>query len=453
MGGNGAIETAAELVNSLTRTRKKLPRGLSGLTALRIETISREMQAAREARAKDFVKGAQKFQGLMSHDNWLVSKLIMHVVMPWMSDVSHVNALAVGYACSSWIHHLPLKHRPHAEPYDHELPAKPIKGWISVGIRSLLINGMGQFWSDSVNPTNPQNYASLYKPAQLVAPLVIYTVERYRAGNPGRFFGLRNIAIIALQSQVVGYEQTFLLYAVANHLFEFVSYRTTGRRVNPEVAQALMPAIMLGYYIPSIIMGSKATPPTSNLGVVSSLETSKWIGPNNPFLLLLFPFLTVCFSTFFRWSAPLFSPRTQRATPKVRLDSNPNLDRYKSDDVPILQAAYGFAFLLTALAHFNSIWNIYDGIQTSGRSSDEVIKYFLKNPDMTPLPAVLAGLCHVLYWVWDLRTYRYVTTRQMLKAALAVTAGSLVVGPAATWLAFWSWRETVIAGISTLEWP
>lgn len=56
-------------------------------------------------------------------------------------------------------------------------------------------------------------------------------------------------------------------------------------------------------------------------------------------------------------------------------------------------------------------------------------------------------LIFLLYTVWDIRRWGYISTATALRVALAVIVGQVFVGPPATYAGAWYWRESVIAGL------
>lgn len=129
------------------------------------------------------------------------------------------------------------------------------------------------------------------------------------------------------------------------------------------------------------------------------------------------------------------------------------LDRYTISNVPILQFAYSFAFAIQATAYLAALSYgcFHLTMLTSGVSSVEsegtpgVFKSFLRS-DVVLTTATMT--IHNLYAVWDLRRSGYTTTRDAFRASLSILLGQVVVGPGATSAGLWSWRESVISGLS-----
>ncbi|KAK3987578.1 hypothetical protein QBC44DRAFT_399988 [Cladorrhinum sp. PSN332] len=456
MGGNNAVETAAELLNVLVKARDRRPGGLNGLTTREIESISLEVQRARKKRAKGFISAAHMFQAVLVQEDWIKSKILINFVLPFTRDLTTVDQLGMAYAGASRIRVLPLPECPRVEPFNDELPAKPIKPRIRRDLRLVLLSGilfLGAVRQDSHSGRHVFTFSREYKVFQLIAPLMIYTIERYRDGGPCRMFGLRNMSIAAMQTTLLPVNQTAALWAMWNTIGDAMSCRPAGRRVDPEVAQALIPALTVGYLLPALM---KLSP------ISWEHHVNFWDHPICHSWVLLFPFLTVLFSAFFRWSGRFLSAvRRQRIITAAGSESQknsepkPHLGLYKSDDLMLLQAAYGFTFLTTTAAHFLILRDhcFLHLIQISQPiTSAKLALTLMDGVSKLPLAALGAVICHSLLWVWELRCMGYVTDREATRAALLVTVGQVVVGPGATLVALWSWRESLIAGLSTLGW-
>ncbi|KAH0425350.1 FAD binding domain protein [Colletotrichum camelliae] len=117
-GGNGAIEAAANLVNALTRTEipsspdlqlEFIEKALSEVCAIRYERASSMMKKGR--RDGSFLCQQPPFSGLF-----------IHHVLPWLGDDIFFKEVLKQSLAGPRIEKLPAPERPHATPYNDELP-------------------------------------------------------------------------------------------------------------------------------------------------------------------------------------------------------------------------------------------------------------------------------------------------------------------------------------------
>lgn len=464
MGANGAMETVAEFVNALLEKRDERPEGLSGLSTEEINAICHKMQSTRHDRAKLTVSASKNMQALLALEKPVISTLVWHVFGPLAGDDSPLRILGGRTLAGSRVNKLPIPSRPRAVPYHHELPAKPLTSGRAALVRLLyaVVTGL-LFWmsfhrrtvpscertgceemyrlgfSGTVNPlASFMRHALLksdaasvlpliYLLSQSISPLLTYTIEGYRAGNEGTPSSFSFPYTVVLQ--VFGICRALPLLAILTASLPFDA--PAGRFVEPKVGKSLVPALAFGYVFPSLMMLA----PLVNL---ENLNAWAWAGLSQISPLLL-PVLMTAFS-----SALGFCQQNRKKS---------YLDRYAISDVPILQFAYGFAFATQATAHFAALSYGYlhlqmftagfSGLQSGGALG--VFKSFLKSDVVLTVAAITV---HNLYAVWDLRRSGYTTTRDAFTACLSIILGQVVAGPGATWAGLWSWRESVISGLS-----
>ena len=81
-GGNGAIETAAVLTNSLVRKLNTTP---SALSEEDIEAVFAEVHASRFARAASSLEQGRRTSSISMRDTF-PSRLFVHYLLPWFGD-------------------------------------------------------------------------------------------------------------------------------------------------------------------------------------------------------------------------------------------------------------------------------------------------------------------------------------------------------------------------------
>ncbi|CAH0023459.1 unnamed protein product [Clonostachys rhizophaga] len=485
-GGNGAIESCAELINALLETKKNRGDSLSNLTTEEIEDVFAKMQNARYQRAKEIVVLAHKMQALNAYENPLLSTVVLEQLGPLAGPESVLCMMGKVLLGGTRIKTLPIPKRPRLIPYNDELPAVPIEedsvSWLVRGgqlasMAALILISAKAFrlpfdeiakwaaeepivirWfgqgkaSDFLNSlvsvlailvehgpaTRLQVVNFLF---QLVSPLLIYTIEANRVGNQGTPLALDLLYSFGMQVQGIG--RIGPLHAALQAVF--THERPTGRHVPVETAKALIPAITLGYVIPTIMVFAR-TP-----------NTVAW-----QHALALWQFAPPLVGLLTRGISSLLKSY-QRGIGKSEEDDKDGLERYKNTDVPILNSVYTYAFAAQATVHIASMlyawahpelsifktffqvpnpfkpdWNL----PTVGAKLGVFFKY-----DM--LLASAASIASGLYSIWDLRRLGYVETKDALIAGASTIAGQLLVGPGATWAGLWYWRENRLAGLTT----
>lgn len=483
-GGNGAIESCAELVNAILRKRDSRGGSLDKLADEDILDIFTETQSARHERAEMIVREAHKRQAIDAYEDPITSTIIQTLIMPQLGNEYVFNRMGKGFAGASKLEYLPVPHRARAVPFADELPAKPVPESVSSAVRWGFVGGMGLVlvitkkawrlpfsrlggWGESgsiVIPWLGDTPASQFLKAlvsifsyplldkdpsakwhlinflpQLISPILIYTIEGYRLGNQGSLLALPSLFTAGMQVQGIG--RIAPLYAILSAVFGTES--VPGRTVPKEVAMSLVPAVTLGFALPTIM----SLWPTANVRAWQHWVTLWQFAP---------PLVNVLTALF---SAGLRRLRQRRSPPD---EHEKDFERYKKRDVPVLQRAYMYAFAVQSTVHIATMayaWSHPDisiaktvfGLPNPFKAKwnlpglSQQLATFFRYDAVTALAAYVGGN---LYSVWELRRLGYIKTRSALKAALAVVAGQVLVGPGATWAALWSWREGVIADLS-----
>lgn len=380
------------------------------------------MQNARSARAQTANSMSTQMQGLFACEWPLLSKFISRVVFPLAGDEYLIEKMGDRFIGGARLAKLPIPARGRVDPFDCELPAKPLHESYGKYVKGAFALGMGTamwLWGR-------QGLATPVDAAQLIAPMLIYTIEGYRVGNQGSLLGFPSAFGLGVFAKGLG------LMAPVHSIIRGVQCveRPAGRSVEPAVARALVPALALSCFslaLPSLLPAD--VPGRPYWEMLSKLTP------------LLFPVLTGLITSVFK-----------RQGPQATSDES-RFERYQDLDVAILQRSYwcamimqtimplvtmaatGYPLALLAGGFFPS--NIVSAVSTRLINSATVI------------PGTL--LVQGLYSVWDLRRLGYVTTQTAVRASFSVLAGHVLTGPGVMWLALWSWREQVISGLSTLN--
>lgn len=488
MGGNGAIETVADFMNCLLDMRNTRKDGLQRLRTDEITTFFAKVQEARNTRATEIIKNAHEMQALFAMENPIASRLVLQYMGSSLAPKDNLLKQLAGPVISGTkVKQLPVPLRPRAMPFNHELPGRPMTSkqaaWqrivlaaytillflLSIRVTSMIFNrasDMGGWQSflqrawtgrtaiykgldKSTSATSHTTSGShslprvelMYLMSQLISPLLIYTIEGYRASNSGTIVSFPTLFTGGML--LCGLSGIVPIHAI---LSSWNSFTTPVNRFIPVgVVNALVPALTVGYILPAIAM---CTFPANSHG--NEAYSGLWKFPP-----LSFSALTATTSFVVAWWQ---CKQQSTAEPKASLQLE--LERYKNHDVPRLRSVYEYAFAIQATTHIATLAysyslgllffspkftlsSVFNGNWTWGTSLNANASF--------QLDIVLAGLSilgYNLYAVWDLRRAGYITNNRAGEASLVVVIGSVVFGPGATWAGLWSWRESVIADLS-----
>ncbi|KAK2016029.1 FAD/NAD(P)-binding domain-containing protein [Colletotrichum eremochloae] len=422
-GGNGAIESAAELINALIEARDT-HHGLENLQEEDFSRIFARMQSVRNKRAHFLVEYSHQRQALMASE----SRLKTTLATTMMALVPAANLMlpktSIPIVGSSKINRLPVPFRPRAIPFEDERPAVPVTPETSKTIRQIYTGAMlaSSILAAVTTPAWPAS--DLW---QHVAPILMYTIEGHRAGNGSPILATPSVMAIGLHG--LGINRVIPSYAL---LHAFSAFDAPPERAVPiSIAKSILGAFTL-----SGLVASAKYMLDRHRGVPTNLQSSLWK------LSALFPTLV--------WALSKLS-RGGRSKRRPDIESDTSLDRYKTHDMPYLRATYLCAFGVQAVAHVASGAPSLIGQTLLGALTDAVTSPSAFLASLASLPSGARLACGVwvlqnLYAIWDMRRAGYIKTFSALKAAVGVALGQILVGPGATWAGLWYWRDEVFAG-------
>ncbi|KAM0281969.1 hypothetical protein ACHAO9_010450 [Fusarium lateritium] len=480
-GGNGAIESCAEFMNAVLRTKDRRNGSLTGLSDGEVENILRETQSARFKRANLAIDRSHMTQSLFAQENPFLSSVLCNIVLPLAGDENTLNQMAAMLCGGTTLKNLPVVPRRHAIPFHDELPAKPISNEVHTIVRNVFMGSMGLLLLSSskvlqLPPTDlllatstssikrfgndplssflnlaisafatpifaddpaPRLHLTNFLP-QLVSPLLIYAVEGSRIGNQGTLLSLPSIFSIGMHPLGIG--RVAPLHALVSAISD--QETPTGRAVDVETAKSLIPSVTLGYIIPTV-MTLWATPNVK--------AWQNWC--------VIWQFAPPLVNVLVTATTKVLQRRNPQSSESPKAKSR--MERYENKDVPALKTAYAYAFGVQAVVHIATV--LYGWHHPDISMWDTFFK--LPNPlqaewSFTTLASILTAffkwdlaltvLSNVgsnLYSIWNLRRLGYVGTRTAVKAGLSVLAGQVFVGSGATWAGLWYWREDKIASL------
>jgi hypothetical protein len=111
-GGNAAIESCAEFLNVILKTKARRLGSLKGLSDNEIFDIFREIQSTREERAAMVVKASHDEQALVAYESPLKSSLVFKFLLPFLRQETALNKLGKPLSGARRVEQLPDAGRP-----------------------------------------------------------------------------------------------------------------------------------------------------------------------------------------------------------------------------------------------------------------------------------------------------------------------------------------------------
>ncbi|KAH7128858.1 hypothetical protein EDB81DRAFT_906532 [Dactylonectria macrodidyma] len=458
-GGNGAMESAALLVNALVRQLRSSPQGLSGA---QVDTALAEVHALRYERAKRLVAQAHFLQTMISQ-RFAFSGFLLKYLIPFFSQDAFVDIVVSICSEATRIEGIPVPERPHFVPFEDELPAKPIKGslarrvpWMfasssfavllyaslrKVDIEpktGVLYNALQQWGAGGLLAqfTGQCSRSSLV--TSLIPTLSTWLIEGSRRGN--NLNPLSWTGAYSLIYTLAGPSAVLPLFCLSSVIFSTKS--TTHRPVNPEVAQSIIPAVLLGYVAPTV----------AALLPIEDAEVRRHVGN----IWQAYPLLCVAIakglSAVGTWkSKGGINQEVESKVENKAIDyaSESELQVYKNEDVASLKFAHGSAFafcvaipVITKLASAGGATHFFENGAQTGLSQ------VLRLSQSTSIIGAASGLVYSLYTAWELRSLGFVGTKQAVLGGLASLAALGLAGPGAAIASISYWREHVISSLS-----
>ncbi|KAH8890413.1 FAD binding domain-containing protein [Thozetella sp. PMI_491] len=480
-GGNNAIEDVAAFVNALTSKLDTVSGSLSEADVTAIFAATEDARKERATLAVDAAHSAQKGTALERPGTAKVVRLMA----PYLPRDVRGEGWTKLFVNTEKVNKLPEPNTRHFVPFKDELPAAPLKkstlprlaaaaafaGLYYLGLNALrlpvfpatfsflgepfktvytgragldrLLTILVKFFSGAVASTDPgARLQALYLLSMLTPTIAIWTIESRRRGNTQNFLGylLTWPNVFTTLGQLKGIAQIGPLYGLlslfaTNNVF---FQRTSGRPVDAASAKAVLPALAVGYIVPSILMMT----PYKNVSVWQSCIAAWQVAP-----LLVSP-LTSLFASAIRWFEGPKKP-----DPK-------ELDQLSNDDVPHLLSTYSFTLWSTATVHlatlayiavspgmsFSSVFfNLQSPFGPLKGDAVEGISSFFKYDLIGYVGYMLVSS---LYSVYEMRRLGYVTTAEAGRAALAVVGSVPLLGPGAMMAGTWAWKERAISTLS-----
>ncbi|GME48263.1 FAD binding domain containing protein [Neofusicoccum parvum] len=470
-GGNTAIETSAAFVNALIRQLKSCKAGLSDPD---VEKIFDETQSARHSRAWEVVTYAHDQQRVEAMETpalelfacWILPRLERETAMSKFADL-----ISPGVRLEM----LPLPERPRWIPYLDELPAKPLGGGrfpaMAAACLFVVLLCIAKAALELSLPEGPLSFlggplkttyvgltqldsslwtlvfafshgiagsdASLrvlviYFLSALLPITTVWIVEAHRHGNKRTPIAWPSIWTAAYQLRGIGLIAPIYyfisVFTSSHRAYEHLS----GRPVPESVAKAVLPAVILGYAIPTALMF---------LPYCSPAITQNMIAVWQP--------------------APVIACTLTWILSKLFGGSRSPLAMYEKRDGGHLRTAYLTTSVIAGIVHVAAVFYVavvpevsVGRVLTIVRFAAPISSHADFNIAMSNfwrydmLLCFLSVFIWLLYSIFSMRRRGYVTNGQAGKAVAAVLFGQFVIGPGATYAGLWCWRETTLEALS-----
>lgn len=440
----------------------------SDITAGDINAVFAQTQATRETRTQALVKASHKEQRFAAMESRLLEFVgrylspkfsIDEKLDPWSNNIEGGQKLEI----------LAVPKRPHAVPYHDELASTPLTasyfpkftvaaflcGFLYVAQQVLVLSPeeisqnssfLGEepksnytgfpsidkllsvlVWafSEHVAGADPnRRIQCLYFLANLIPIIYIWVVEGYRNGNINSLVSMPSMFAVY---QLVGIGKVaplyflFSIYTTSRSVYA----RTTGRPVPSHTAKVLLPALCLGYVIPSVLMFLPHEESITQQNVIAFWQ------PSPLYVSLL------------AWAGSKIMHLLRPTKPF-------DVEIFENCDLSYLQSGYAFCFSATAIAHICAF--LYVSLSPSVSISQSFfglqglesvgISGFWKYDMLLCFSSVAVWL---LYSVFELRRFGYITTSTAFRAVGLTLISGVLMGPGATYAGVWAWRESVIA--------
>lgn len=431
--------------------------GLDNLTDQEVRSIFQEVQSTRKSRVQMLVTHAHDEQALSAYEKPLMSVLVWYGIGRFLGNDALLNLFSNIVIGATKIGQLPTPKRSRLIPFVDELPEKPINKTSWQIVRGTFVLGMlWLFWLANMSspvhfnegesssapelrlghqfngtlvqvPSFPNPLLGEHQSFQaqiahlslLSSWMLMNVIDGYRLGNQATSMAVPSLILGA--AQVWGLSRTAPFFAALGVLQGYEL--PTGRSVKPDIAKAILPALALGYVVPTIL---KLTLPTSNGTGWQDLNTLWKVSP-----------VTVC-CLISAFAAAVPGDTSRQVKDKQHLP-------HQNTDVAILKSVYTCAFLVQATIHIAAFAYAYyhPDISVAGTFLNLLSPTTWSHSDI----ATIACSTNNLYSIWNLRRQGYIRSGDAIKAAVALCVGQLVVGPGAAWAGLAFWREDVIAGI------
>ncbi|OJD33163.1 fad binding domain-containing protein [Diplodia corticola] len=496
LGGMSAIETCAALTNNLHALLQSHASSSSPIPSSAIAAAFAATQSLRQPRAAALVAVSRQTQHRFAMET-LPLRLLNRYVYPGMGAAAALRLLSEAYPGAVSLATLPVPQKPRRLPYHDELLREPgagrggmgrvggvVAGLVGMaalgryvlfgvgkangafglvrenavrgaveemgGLRLKEVFGLGKgsalgrmarvfvtIFLPVVAGAGPRGgesrlQAGYFLVSVFLPLLAVMLVESYRKRNTWSL--LWSPAIWTPLAQLLGLAIVLPLYVLAFfHASQGIAYWMPAERCVPHSAsKALLPSVLLGFLVPSALM--------------------VLLGAESPYIqevIALWQLTPVLVSPL-----SIALAKLQGGSRPAKSAADAPVEDYQDLDMPHLKRLYDVLFLVAAAVHVAVLALLASSPDAS------VVGAFVPAHPLSPVSTVAAGMkiffqfdllmvvLTTLVWlalnVWDMKRVGIVGL-PVAKAVVVLLLGNVLVGPGATLVAFWRWREDHMA--------
>lgn len=236
----------------------------------------------------------------------------------------------------------------------------------------------------------------------------------------------------------------------------------SSRKVDRDVARAVLPATLVGHVVPSVLMG--VLPMTFTDVSRSTVSPQSIVCHAFLYAPLTVPVLTYGLIAVRRWARARANLRAPAAERKAPHEVDESYTVGGKPDTSVLREAYSDLLAVQAAGHVVAVASLAaqgwaylaelpaPGATTTALAKAQVVLGWLLAPmgftrfRLLSLSAAATATLG-LYAVWDLRRRGYTTSREAKRAAAGFVVGHVLVGPGASYAGLWMWREGVLGAL------
>lgn len=237
---------------------------------------------------------------------------------------------------------------------------------------------------------------------------------------------------------------------------------TSSRKIDPDVARAVLPATVVGHVVPSLLMG--VLPMTFTDVSRSAFSPQSIVCHAFLYSPLTVPVLTYGLVAVKRWSRARANPRAPAGLRKAPHEVDESYAVGGKLNTSVLREAYSDLFFVQAAGHVVAVaslaaqaWTLWGKLAemapgaTALTKARAVLGWLLEPMGFTRFQLLSLSAAATatlgLYTVWDLRRRGYTTSREAKRAAAGFVVGNVLVGPGASYAGLWMWREGVLGAL------
>ncbi|PGH28923.1 hypothetical protein GX50_08329 [[Emmonsia] crescens] len=456
-GGNSALETGVALTNVLLRALKESPS--NALTNSQISDAFQKVQDIRHKTVKGLIAVSHTQQRVQCLETPFLKFIALHI-LPRVHIDRVIDNHSHTFPQAQRLENVELSPRPTLIPYNADLLNPPYsRGWRGWAWALLffapsnvnIIPFTGIEGLDKILSVFPPQYRAgnktlspghcalqMYFLISFFPMVAIYTVESVRKRNSLNLLTFTSFWAIyqVLGNALVGplYYAAYLLTSSNTNYWWPLS-----RQVPTSYAKTLLPALLLGYLLPTLLLFWEYSNPR-----LAQVMTLVW-QPAPIYVNILLTLFSMLYAKIY--------PDSHRT---------PSADQ-SMPDISSLKVVYLSSFSVAAIIHILTISAALCSRHPGLSLADIFVPYTSGGLQLISVSEGIRSLWLADFWVfwtativwcilavWDMNRVGRARVRLGVAVA-AIVLGTLAVGPGATAVLVWYWREEKMAMVSFPE--